>query len=53
MFRCDELNLCAGSIAVDEDLVGYASHIRFVDGVDFFQLAEELSPVAESRLVFG
>ena len=52
-FRCDELDSCAGSIAVNEDLVGYATDIRFADGVDLLQLAEKFSPVAEFCLVFG
>src|SRR5260370_23579414 len=52
-FLCDELNPRTGSVAVDKDLVSHAAHIRFADGVDLFQLAKQLSPVAESCLVFG
>ena len=52
-FGCDELDSCAGAVAVDEDLVGDAADVRFVDGVDLVQLAEELSPVAVAGLVFG
>jgi hypothetical protein len=37
---CDELYSRAGSVAVGEDLVRHAAHIRFADGVDLLQLAE-------------
>ena len=42
----DELDLCAGAVAVDEDLVGDAANVGFGDGVDLVELAEKLSPIA-------
>ena len=49
----DEFDSCAGSVAVGEDLVGYAADVGFVDGVDLVELVEELAPVAEAGLVLG
>jgi hypothetical protein len=45
--------LRAGPIAVDEDFVGYAFDVGLVDRIDFAELAKQLSPVAEARLVLG
>src|SRR5277367_6835848 len=38
----NEFDSCAGSVAVGEDLVGYAADVGFVDGVDLLELVEEL-----------
>ncbi len=51
--RRDELDACAGSVAVDEDLVGNAANVGFVHCVDLVQFAEKLTPVAEAGLVLG
>jgi hypothetical protein len=50
---CDEFNARAGAVFVGEDLVGDAAYISFVDRVDFFELSEELTPVAEAGLILG
>jgi hypothetical protein len=51
--RRDKLDARAGAVAVEEDLVGYATDISLGDCIDFVQIAEELTPVAETRLVLG
>src|SRR5215813_8388976 len=51
--RWDEFDSCAGSIAFDEDLICYATHISLADRIDFVELTEQLPPIAEPCLVFG
>ena len=49
----NEFDACAGAVAVDEDFVGDAADVGFVDGVDLVELLEEFAPVAEAGLILG
>src|ERR1035437_8057755 len=48
-----ELDACAGTVALNEDLAGDAAHIALTDFVNPVQFAEEFAPVAVAGLIFG